>query len=67
MNQEEYELKVEQALQDIPPEFHGALRWIAWDRGHTYGHSEVYNHLLTLVDNLAEPIQKYTERLKNSG
>jgi hypothetical protein len=67
MTDEEYELKVKEELRDIPPEFHSAFRYMAYENGHAYGYEEVYGHLQDLVFHLAEPIQKYTERLKKSG
>jgi hypothetical protein len=30
MTQDEYDIKSEEALRDIPPEFHSAIRWNAW-------------------------------------
>lgn len=67
MTQDEYNIKSEEALRDIPPEFHSAFYWNAWTRGHAYGHEEVYIHLLDLVEALLIPIQEYTKRLQSGG
>lgn len=67
MTQDEYIIKSEEALRDIPPEFHNAIRWNAWTHGHAYGYNEVYIHLLELVEDLSIPFQKYTKRIQRGG
>jgi hypothetical protein len=67
MTQDEYDIKSEEALRDIPSEFHSAIRWNAWENGHAYGYDEVYIHLRDLVEALSIPIQEYTKRLQSGG
>lgn len=63
MDNQEFEQRQDEILKDIPQEFHSAVRWHAYDRGHAYGHNEVLIHVQDLVDMLKEPIAEYTARL----
>jgi hypothetical protein len=65
MNAVEFEQKQEAKLQDVPKEFHSPLRMIAWDRGHSSGHSEVLMILEDLVFHFKPAIDEYTKNLQN--
>lgn len=67
MNGENFEQRQDEILKEIPEEFHSAVSWHAYDRGHAYGHEEVLIHVQNLVDMLKDPIIKYTERLTNKN
>lgn len=67
MNGENFEQRQDEILKDIPEEFHSAVKWHAYDRGHAYGHEEVLIHVQNLVDMLKDPIIKYTERLTKNN
>lgn len=62
---DEFNRKCEEKLKDIPQEFHGAIHYIAYDMGHSFGYDEVYNILSDLAYHLKEPIKKYTERINS--
>ena len=63
MTDKEFKQREEELLRKLPPEFHAAVSWRAYDQGHAYGHSEVLSHVGSLVDMLEEPIAEYTKRL----
>ena len=67
MDEKEFEQRQDEILKDIPQEFHSAVSWNAYERGHAYGHEEVLIHVQNLVDMLKEPIAKYTDRLTNKN
>lgn len=58
-NQQEAEL-----LARLPEELRSTVSWIAYDRGHAYGHEEVLGHVREMVNELEEPIQKLIERVQ---
>jgi len=60
---EQFEVKQTEILKDIPLEFRGAIAYLAWEQGHSYGYDEVLIHVHELADNLKEPIKKYRERI----
>lgn len=63
MTNEEFNRREEDLLRKLPPEFHAAVSYHAYDQGHAYGHSEVLIHVGSLVDMLEKPIAEYTKRL----
>lgn len=63
--QNAFEKEQNELLKYIPPEFHSVVRSMAWDKGHSSGYREVLNYVSEYVDSLAEPIEAYTERIKN--
>jgi hypothetical protein len=63
MTQEEFDVKAEELLRDIPDEFRSILNYMAYERGHAYGYDEVLNILDELVYKFKEPIEKYTWRI----
>lgn len=66
MTSEEFNAREAELLQALPQEFHSAVSYHAYERGHAYGHEEVLIHLGELVDMLAPCINKYTQRLQTS-
>ena len=69
MNQTEkeklFEEKQKALLEDIPPEFHRALSYWAWEEGHSAGYDEVLNILQDLVHTFQDPIIAFQNRLWN--
>jgi hypothetical protein len=63
MTQEEFDVKAEELLRDIPDEFRSILNYMAYERGHAYGYDEVLNILDELVYKFKEPIEQYTQRI----
>ena len=63
MTNEEFNQKEEELLNELPPEFRSAVSYHAYERGHAYGHSEVFIHVAELVNLLEKPIAEYTKRL----
>lgn len=63
MTEDEYNLKVEETLADIPEEFHSPFEMMAWERGHSSGYNEVILELQNLVDELQGAIHSYGLRL----
>ena len=61
--EEQFKVRQEEILKDIPLEFRGAIAYLAWEQGHSYGYDEVLIHVHELADNLKEPIKKYRERI----
>ena len=67
MTQEEFDVKTEELLRDIPEEFRNTLNYMAYERGHAYGYDEVLNILYELVYNLKKPIETYTRRITTTN
>ena len=63
MTEIEYEARKDEILSQLPKEFHGAIGWQAWERGHSAGYEEVIGCLDEMVDALVKPIKEYTERI----
>ena len=63
MTVEQFEAKQVEALADIPQEFHTAIRYNAWEHGHSAGYEEVLLYVNDLVDALTQPIKDYTKRI----
>lgn len=63
MDEKEFEQRQDEILKDIPEEFHSAVKWHAWDRGHSSGYELVLNCVAELVYMLKKPIAEYTARL----
>jgi hypothetical protein len=63
MTNEEFTLKQEQILANIPPEIQPALRGHAYHTGHAYGNEEILCHLVDLVDSLEKPLKDLEERI----
>jgi hypothetical protein len=60
---EEFNAREAALLQAVPAEFHSALSYYAYDKGHAYGHEEVLIHLGELVDMLAPCFKQYNNRV----
>lgn len=60
---EEFKRREEELLSKLPPEFHAAVSYHAYEQGHAYGHSEVLIHVEDLVNMLEKPLAEYTKRL----
>lgn len=62
---EEYYKKQAEILQKVPEEFRGALSVMAYERGHSSGHSEVLMILELLISELKKPIEDYGNKIHN--
>ena len=60
----EYAKKQAELLKEIPVEFHGPLSYLAYERGHAYGHDEVYSELQDLVYGLRDAIRAFEDRIR---
>jgi len=67
MTDQEFADKQTKALCLLPPEFHGPLSQLAWDRGHSSGHDEVLTHLSDLADTLVDPVRALVARIKRES
>ena len=67
MDQQTFIQKQNEYLKDIPPEFHTALKNIAWDEGHLWGPSEVLCTLKDLIDALQQSIVNFENRVRQEG
>ena len=63
MTVEQFEAKQAELLADIPQEFHAAIRYHAWEQGHSAGYEEVLIYVSDLADALTQPIKDYTKRI----
>ncbi len=63
MTPQEFAIKQTEKLQSVPEEFRGAISYLAWESGHSYGYGEVLSHLDDLIYGLREPIQKFEQRI----
>lgn len=63
MTSEEFNAKEQELLQQVPVEFHSALSYYAYDKGHAYGYEEVLIHLGELVDMLVPCFKEYDNRV----
>lgn len=66
MTNEEYAARERELLSQLPPEFHSAVSYHAYETGHAYGHEEVLIHLQGLVDMLVPCVNSYTQRIKGA-
>lgn len=62
MTEAEFTSESASLLSEVPEEFHGAARQIAWEHGHAYGYEEMILHLGELVSALSPCIEKYKLR-----
>ena len=53
----------EYIMRDIPEEFHSALSYMAYERGHSAGEEEIRNILMGLVEDLKPSFEKYEHRI----
>jgi hypothetical protein len=60
---DEFYLKQEELLKDLPEEFHKPLAWMAYDRSHAYGFNEILLTLSDLIFNLKGPIKEFEKRI----
>jgi arylsulfatase A-like enzyme len=67
MTNEEF-LQRETALLDrLPAELRQAVSYMAYERGHAYGHEEVLGHVSDLVENLSGPIDALIARVRQEA
>jgi hypothetical protein len=64
MTAEEHNEQEAAILSSLPVEFHSALSYAAYERGHAYGYDECLIILREMVDALAEPIRKFEGRVR---
>ena len=66
MDHAEYNIKVLEIFKenDIPQELRGTLSYMAYERGHSAGESEVCNILSEMCYNLKEPLKTLSNRIK---
>lgn len=53
-------------LRNIPAEFHSALSYMSYEKGHAYGSSEIRLYLKGLAEDLESSFKKYEKRIKES-
>jgi hypothetical protein len=61
ITEEEFEAKQTELLNRIPKKFRGWLSYMAWEKGHAFGYSEVLLHLEDYVGGLAECLARSDE------
>lgn len=64
MNAEEYNLKEAELLKTVPAELRSWLSYLAYERGHSAGYSEVLSCLSDLVDGFPEAWKKFVAGLQ---
>jgi predicted lipase len=64
MNDEEFAKKEQELLDQVPIEFHHPIRTMAWEQGHSGGHSEILNMTIDLVHNLKPHINMFRDRIE---
>lgn len=52
MSEEEYNIKAEKELKNVPKEYRKGCRSLAWELGHAYGYNEVYYYLQDIVERI---------------
>ncbi len=67
MTDEEFEAEQADLLKDIPPEFHSALRMVAYENGHSAGMEECITELRPLVNMLKAALPAYTARIQEDA
>lgn len=63
MTQQQYAKLQDQALEDIPKEFHASLSYKAYEQGHAYGYSDMYSVLTDLIEGFKSALKEYTNRI----
>lgn len=66
MKPDQYHKLSDEALAALPEEFRGPLNGYAYQEWHGSGYEEVLQGLEGLIDVLAEPIDKYTKRIRGT-
>jgi hypothetical protein len=65
MTDQEFTVRQDEILANIPKEFHSALSSYAYREGHGCGMSDVLIILQDLVNSLETPIEQYRQRIVN--
>jgi hypothetical protein len=65
MTSKEFEDKEREILKRVPPEFHGAISYYAYQHGHGCGMNDVLIYAEELVDALEGAIEKFAASIKN--
>jgi len=63
MTSEEFNVKQDELLSELPEEFRSFVSSYAYDHGHSAGYEEVIGIMSGLVSDLKEPIRKFQEGL----
>ena len=64
MTATEFDEKSSELLARLPIEVRAAVSWMAYDRGHAYGHEEILCHIQEYVGNLEQPLILLINRIK---
>jgi hypothetical protein len=59
----EYNEEIEEAIDELPPEFQEYVRQSSWDRGHSSGYEEVVNVAKEIASDLLPYIERYQKRI----
>jgi hypothetical protein len=60
---DEFYLKQEELLKELPEEFHAPLRHFAWEQSHAGGFDEILSTLNEMIYLFKEPIKKFEKRI----
>ena len=60
---EEFRKKQDEFLEQIPHEFHKALKHMAWEESHAHGYNEVLETLDDMIFHLKPAIEEFEKRL----
>ena len=63
MDQQEFNQKQDDLLNELPKEFQKFVSSYAWAQGHHAGYQEVLSYVQDLVSELKGPISVYTTRI----
>jgi len=63
MTADEYNEELQEAIDDLPPEFQEFVRSSSYDRGHSSGYEEVVNIAKEMAGDLLPYVQRYQKRI----
>jgi hypothetical protein len=67
MTPEEFNLREAELLVRLPEELRSAVGYMAYERGHAYGHEEVLGHVADMVSQLEQPVQELIARVQREA
>lgn len=67
MTDEEFDVQQNLLLERLPEELRSVLSYMAYERGHSYGHDEVISILRNMVNDLETAVLAYGSRMERQG
>lgn len=63
METHEFNTRMDQELEGLPPEFKQMVSCMAWEHGHSAGYGEVINYAMDFGGQVKDAVNAYNKRL----